>query len=345
MKNIFLTTIAAVACGATTVSALDASMVRVTLKAPEVVKKLTENQITALPANVTLKTPTIDAKYTSAVPDWQVISIPVRAIGKFNKKLKPEDKSAPTPHFIDKLNIKAHVLFEVGIPKNSKGDTTRYVRATKEITYIDIPLKEETELDVKSKGGSNMVGACEFTVDLYVSPRNAAKLNKNGPAPVNADKADLKIAAIALEATHRGVNSIHTNEDKKIYDFKVYVNDPKLPPKSKAWVDSEKVPQADGELLAVCETPFAYFVHAKAPRTQVDVSGEARSSSVSSRSEYTPTITTPVTTESGAITNDDDSGSSATDSSSTSDSTVTPDEDKSSRSSRNRSKRSSRRRR
>lgn len=303
MKSKILTLLTAVACGAMPLSALDATDARVTLKVNEIAvvgKLLDESKFVSLPGNSAMNSPVINAKYTKAVPDWKVISLPIRVVGYCGRKLHPDDKKSPVPHFVDKLTVKAHVLLDVGIPRNEKGEMTRKVKLSKEITYYDIPLKEEIDTDVKLKDNST-VGACEFSVDLFISPRNASKLNEKGPAPTNTDKSTITILAVALEATHRGVGCTYVNEKKQIFNYKTYSNNPKIPEKMK-WVESSAIPVADGELLAVCETPFASYVNPKAPRATVEVAQSTRSSSSSSSSgtSYTPTIRT----ENGVMTND-----------------------------------------
>lgn len=258
----------AAVCSALTASALDATSAQVTLDA----KQAPKIERVAMPSAATFGS----VKPMSAAPEvpWQVVNIPVVVKGKATKRA--DDKQPPMPHFVNELTIKAYVLID------SDANKGKPVLLSKEITYVDVPLKP------KSGTAEN-----EMCVALFIAPSSAVKLNEK-------TKGDLKlnhVQAVAVEASFKGNNCMNSKEPC----FEVYDNKIKSNLKNKWWLGN--IGSAGAVACSVAETPFAAYVGNVYPQVATTSAGSsAPSSSATTDGEYTPSISTPATTDEATTT-------------------------------------------
>lgn len=184
MKRALFTVLAAVACGSMTVSAVDATSVKVTLQTKGGATKIEK-----------LGPPSGSMAFGEAkmsaqpVVGWQLVNIPVKVEGKVKG-----DKSA---QFASSIKFTAHLL----IDSDSNGG--KPVKLSKEITYVDIPL---------SGGGDTAKN--EMYVGVFIPPSSAVRINEKG-------KGDLKgkLLGVAMEAEFNGKQCMMNGEPRHvIYD-------------------------------------------------------------------------------------------------------------------------------
>ncbi len=238
MKNTLLSMFAAVAVGSFAASALDATAVQVSIAkgaAPKI-ERMGELPQAGIPASKPIM---------SAPPvGWQVVNIPI------SLKAKSRGEKA-SPDFVPSLTLHAYLVVE----NETSGKLTIL---DKEITYVDIP--------VEAKNSGTSTG--EAYVGVFISPRDAVKLNKKG-------KGDLKnkLKAVALEATFNGNNCMATDVDPYVVlDFSL-----KNKLTGKWW--KRKVDSGNISLHSVAETPYAPFIGTFYPATEPRFGAAAPSSS------------------------------------------------------------------
>ncbi len=258
MKNIFLSTVAAVFCGALSVSALDAAKVEVSLG-----KGLTRLDIEPIsaPGGATISLAGKKDKSKSTKLSWQVINVPVDVRAG---KLK-----AGEPDFVPAITFTVHVLMEAKVPgvKGSKA------LLSKTLTYHDIPVGS-----VQGGVGTDMC------VSVLLSPRSVSKLTVDKTGRLG------KVLAVAVEAAdHTGANCFSSSSKESnnvVFDATLGVNG--------KWWATKKVGDAGAELLAVNETPFAYWMPPTSPRVTTEA---AVGTAPTGPSTYTPTLPEDEATE------------------------------------------------
>lgn len=251
MKNIFLSTVAAVFCGALSVSALDASKVVVSL--PSGLSKLDVEPIYA-PGGSTMSLVGKKDKSKGTKLSWQVINVPVEV-----RTEKVKDKA---PDFVPAITFTVHVLMEAKVP-GVKGNKALL---SKTLTYRDIPVDS-------LQGG---VGTDMF-VSVLLSPRSVSKLTTDKAGRLG------KVLAVAVEAAdHTGANCFSSSSKDSNY----VICDATLDVNGKWWT-TKKVGNAGVELLAVNETPFAYWMSPTSPHVTTEA---AAVSAPTGPSTYTPTL-------------------------------------------------------
>ena len=253
MKNIFLTTIAAVFCGALTVSALDAKSVKVAL--PKGLTKLEVEPVSA-PGGSTISLAGKKDKAKTTKLQWQVINVPVEVELKTDSKNKGEE-----PDFVPAITFTVHLLMEAKMP-DIKG---KKVLLSKKLTYNDIPVGS-------IQGGTGT----EMFVSVLLSPRNVSKLTEDKSGRLG------KVLAVAVEAEDsNGRNCLNSGKPRDVvFDATLNANG--------KWWETKKFTSGGVELMAVNETPFAYWMSPTAPR--VTTTPAAGGSTTTTPSTFTPTL-------------------------------------------------------
>ncbi len=254
MKNIFLTTIAAVFCGALTVSALDAKSVKVAL--PKGLTKLEVEPVSA-PGGATISLAGKKDKAKTTKLQWQVINVPVEVELKTDSKNKDEE-----PDFVPAITFTVHLLMEAKMP-DIKG---KKVLLSKKLTYNDIPVGS-------IQGGTGT----EMFVSLLLSPRNVSKLTEDKSGRLG------KVLAVAVEAEDsNGRNCLNSGKPRDVvFDATLNANG--------KWWETKKFTSAGVELMAVNETPFAYWMSPTAPRVTTTPAA-ATGTTTTTPSTFTPTL-------------------------------------------------------
>ena len=252
MKNIFLTTIAAVFCGALTVSALDAKSVKVAL--PKGLTKLDVEPVSA-PGGATISLAGKKDKAKTTKLQWQVINVPVEVELK-----KSSDTKAEEPDFVPAITFTVYLLMEAKMP-DIKG---KKVLLSKKLTYNDIPVGS-------IQGGTGT----EMFVSLLLSPRNVSKLTEDKSGRLG------KVLAVAVEAEDsNGRNCLNSGKPRDVvFDATLNANG--------KWWETKKFTSAGVELMAVNETPFAYWMSPTAPRVTTT---PAAATGTTTPSTFTPTL-------------------------------------------------------
>ncbi len=225
MKHAILSFIA-VACGALSASALDATNARIWLTEGEKVV------VASRGSTISTEKPVRSPAYERT---WQYVSIPLHVEGKSREG---------RPHFIPELKVRislaAAVLDDDGRP------TGKSELLSREITYVDIPLAKSSDAG-KKKQGEGLV-----KVGVFISPSNAFKL-----APKDGDLSR-SIIAVAVEGTFQGssCNRFSEKANDKV-TATILLNEKE----GKALADKWWTKQGSNSgivLSAISETPFAH---------------------------------------------------------------------------------------
>ncbi len=229
MKHVALTLLA-VACGALSASATDATSARIWLE-----KKVKNVDFATIGGGLSNEKYGATPTYSRS---WQYVSIPVSVEGA----IKTDDRNEYA-HFIPELTVRVTLAVKTA-DKDGKPQTKNDLELlTKEITYVDIPL-------VKSQG--HKVGRSEgsFNVGVFISPSTAFKLSeKDG----NLSK---KLVAVAVEGTFNGsaCNRVKEKPNEDV-EVEVTINDKEGKKLAANWWKkkggSNMIP------ASIAETPFA----------------------------------------------------------------------------------------
>lgn len=198
MKRALFSLIAAAVCGTMTVSAVDATSVKVTLMSKGSATKIEK---LAPPQSMSIGSASMSAQ---PVVGWQVVNIPVKVEGKAKG-----DKSA---QFVPSITFTAHLLIE------SDSNDGKPVKLSKEITYIDIPLS-----------GGGEAAKNEMNIGVFIPPSSAVRINEKG-------KGDLKgkLIGVAVEAEFNGKTCMKQGEPR----FVIFDNNAKKKLSDEWWTKS-----------------------------------------------------------------------------------------------------------
>ncbi|MBR3926153.1 MAG: hypothetical protein IKJ58_05265 [Akkermansia sp.] len=242
MKNSLWFKLVLAACTAMTASAVDADFAQVTLRGdtPGLSGKLVQ-AVEGKPATMSFT----ESRGRSRSASWQRIGIPVQIEGRCRRS----GNDAATPDYIEGLTVTVHVLFKT--KSQSGGDS--YARVSKTLTYHEIALSRGS--------GANNTSKTEMTVDLFLSPRNAMLVSSNGP---NAHSTDVKVVAIAMEASLNGTACMSREESSNVVFDRA-----DLP---RRWWEASGVDSNGAVLYALNETPYAYAMPDSMPWVTTDAS-------------------------------------------------------------------------
>ncbi len=266
MKNSLWSKLVLAACTAMTASAVDADFAQVTLRGdtPGLSGKLVQ-AVEGKPATMSFT----ESRGRNRSASWQRIGIPVQIEGRCRRA----GNDTPTPDYLDGLTVTVHVLFKT--KSQSGGDS--YARVSKTLTYHEIALSRGS--------GANSNSKVEMTVDLFLSPRNAMLISSNGP---NAHSTDVKVVAVAMEATMNGTSCMNREESSNVVFDRA-----DLP---RRWWEASGVDSNGAVLYALNETPYAYSMADSMPWVTTD------GSTTASAPTAPATSTTPTTGTTGADT-------------------------------------------
>ncbi len=224
MKHVVLSLLA-VACGAFSASALDAT------KAQIWISDKVQPDFAAIGSGIAHEKL---GSLPTYVRSWQYLSIPVRVQGAI--------KGDVAPHYIPELKVRISVA--VATADSSGRATDNVDLLTKEITYVDIPLAKG------KKDGPQMVADGMVNVGVFISPSNAFKLS-----PKDGSLAK-KVVAVAVEGEFKGSNCNRPKEKANDGVATGVVLDAKL---AKNFPDEwwKKKGGSSAVVVAMSETPFA----------------------------------------------------------------------------------------
>ena len=290
MKNSLWSKLVLAACTAMTASAVDADFAQVTLRGdtPGLSGKLVQ-AVEGKPATMSFT----ESRGRNRSASWQRIGIPVQIEGRCRRS----GNDAPTPDYIEGLNVTVHVLFKT--KSQSGGDS--YARVSKTLTYHEIALNRGS--------GANSNSKVEMTVDLFLSPRNAMLISSNGP---NAHSTEVKVVAIAMEASLNGTACMNREESANVVFDRA-----DLP---RRWWEASGVSSNGAVLYALNETPYAYAMADSLPWVTTDGSSTtstpaapATSTTTTTGADSTGTTDTGTTPTGGdTATSDSDSADDST---------------------------------
>lgn len=285
MKNSLWFKLVLAACTAMTASAVDADFAQVTLRGdtPGLSGKLVQ-AVEGKPATMSFT----ESRGRNRSASWQRIGIPVQIEGRCRRS----GNDAATPDYIEGLNVTVHVLFKT--KSQSGGDS--YARVSKTLTYHEIALSRGS--------GANNTSKTEMTVDLFLSPRNAMLVSSNGP---NAHSTDVKVVAIAMEASLNGTACMNREESANVVFDRA-----DLP---RRWWEASGVDSNGAVLYALNETPYAYAMPDSMPWVTTD--GSSTTSTPAAPATSTTTTTgadSTGTTDTGTTPTGGDTATSDSDS-------------------------------
>ncbi len=224
MKHVALTLLA-VACGALSASAVDATSARIWLE-----KKIKPDFAT-IGGGIAQEKHGASPTYSRS---WQYVSIPLNVEGAM------KGDKGEFPHFIPELKVRISLAMKAADKDGRQKDDMELL--SKEITYVDIPLV---------KGNKAGRGEGVVNVGVFISPSSAFKLSeKDGDL-------SKKLVAVAVEGTFQGA-SCNRAKEKPSEDVEtdVILNDKEGKRLAANWWKKQgggKVP-----VLSIAETPFAH---------------------------------------------------------------------------------------